>query len=266
MLTLIHYICRIKNMKEGIIMDNMPKEVISISSTGEFFEWEDRKRIFTYYLNRGMENETYIRFSSPYRSRPERSFEVIASSKDFTNGFKLVQTANKEYAYISEEDNTLLPYRYDIATDFNEYGFAMVGKNGKVSWIDKNFNYLNIEGKMEKEGNEFNGFTQVNKFSNGKIPLSKVEYKRVASLVSYFGIDGKIKEFYTFDGEKIIDTNPRKIFLQYSKDFTGDYALVNFNTDILLSSGYCLSNDTLIKICEENVSKYITNEQVKVKK
>ena len=59
---------------------------------------------------------------------------------------------------LSEKDNILLPYRYDIATDFNEYGFAMIGKNGKVSWIDKKFNYLNIEGKIEKEGNEFNDF------------------------------------------------------------------------------------------------------------
>ena len=69
---------------------------------------------------------------------------IIDSNENFVNGFKVVKTANGEYAYIRESDNSLLPFRYDIAFDFNEFGFAIVGKDGSVSWINKDFKYLNI--------------------------------------------------------------------------------------------------------------------------
>ena len=60
----------------------------------------------------------------------QNNLEIIDNSNDFVNGFKVVQTSNGEYAYVRQSDFQLLPFRYDVASDFNEYGFAMVGKKG----------------------------------------------------------------------------------------------------------------------------------------
>ena len=244
-------------MKEGIIMKKLPKEMISIRRTNVIAS--DEIISYGYVLNEGSKEETYIpAMQQTYYGRiirPRKSFDIIDDTRDFVNGFKVVQTANMEYAYVKEEDNTLLPYRYDIATDFNEYGYAMVGKDGKVSWIDKNFKYLNSKYEMVNEdSSKFNGFLSVSDFSKGEHPLSKVcscsyDWNKKTS---YFGVDGKIKEFSRYDGKIIRDNDSIKNFSYYSEDFNDKgYATANNDWLILLSSGYYLSVKDLIKICEE---------------
>ena len=235
-------------------MENMPKEIKSIKGSVYSFVDKGTER-YSYILNEGTDKEVRVTVILPYYSRPDISFDIIDDSRDFVNGYKVVQTANKEYAYVREEDNKLLPYRYDIATDFNEYGYAMVGKDGKVSWVDKNFKYLNSKYEMVKEdSSKFNGFLSVSDFSKGENPLSKVcscdyDWDRKTS---YFGVDGKIKEFARYDGEIIRDGNSIKKFSYYSEDFNDKgYATVNNDWLILLSSGYSLSTKDLTKICEE---------------
>lgn len=82
----------------------------------------------------------------PEGKRLEPTEEIMAESEKFVNGFKAVVTKNGEYAYICEEDNCLLPFRYDIAGNFNEHGYAMVGKNANISWINKEFKYFSRHG------------------------------------------------------------------------------------------------------------------------
>ena len=125
-------------------MNELPKKITSIKGSRIFTQDEIVKVGYT--LNEEQADETYIRVELPYYYgvylRHPKSLEIIDDSRDFVNGYKVVQTANKEYAYVREEDNKLLPYRYDIATDFNEYGYAMVGKDARVSWIDRDFRYF----------------------------------------------------------------------------------------------------------------------------
>lgn len=236
-------------------MINIPEKLISISGNSKICI-ENKTINFTYIINEGTEEEVYIPVILTEFMRPSISFDIIFESKEFVNGFKVVQTANKEYAYIREEDNTLLPYRYDVATQFNEYGYAMVGKNGKVSWINKNFEYLNVNGEMTlKDNNDyvnFNGFVRINNFSKGEIPLSKVSCDGYNLAVKYFGTDGKFKKFYEYDGEKVSKENPIDSFSYYSADFSASgYATVNEGKAILLSTGFILSTKNLIKICDE---------------
>ena len=205
-------------------MKKLPKEIKSIKGSRIFTQDEIVKVGYT--LNEEQADETYIRVELPYYYgvylRHPKSLEIIDDSRDFVNGYKVVQTANKEYAYVKEEGNTLLPFRYDIATDFNEYGYAMVGKDGKVSWIDKNFKYLNSKYEMVNEdSSKFNGFLSVSDFSKGEHPLSKVcscsyDWNKKTS---YFGVDGKIKEFSRYDGKIIRDNDSIKNFSYYSEDF-----------------------------------------------
>lgn len=235
-------------------MIELPKEIKSIKGSVSSFVDKGTER-YAYILNEGTDKEFHLTVLLPYSSRPDISFDIIDDSREFVNGFKLVQTANMEYAYVKEEDSTLLPFRYDIATDFNEYGYAMVGKDGKVSWIDKNFKYLNSKYEMVKEdSSKFNGFLSVSDFSKGEHPLSKVcscgyDWNMKTS---YFGVDGKIKKFARYDGEIIRDGDSIKKFSYYSEDFNDKgYATANNDWLILLSSGYYLSAKNLIRICEE---------------
>ena len=235
-------------------MIELPKEIISIKGSVYSFVDKGTER-YAYILNEGTDKEFHLTVLLPYSSRPDISFDIIDDSREFVNGFKLVQTANMEYAYVKEEDSTLLPFRYDIATDFNEYGYAMVGKDGKVSWIDKNFKYLNSKYEMVKEdSSKFNGFLSVSDFSKGEHPLSKVcscgyDWNMKTS---YFGVDGKIKKFARYDGEIIRDGDSIKKFSYYSEDFNDKgYATANNDWLILLSSGYYLYTKDIIRICEE---------------
>ena len=118
-------------------MSKMPIKIINVIRSCSIFIVRDRTRNICYTINQNTPNETNIHIKSE---------KIIDDSNEFVNGFKVVQTENGEYAYVRESDNVLLPFRYDVAFDFNQYGFAIVGKDGSVSWIDTTFKYLNLEG------------------------------------------------------------------------------------------------------------------------
>ena len=241
-------------------MIKLPKEIKSIKVSRVLPQEEIIK--YSYVVNEGKDDKLCIPIVLPYYYgvylRHPASIDIIDDSRDFVNGYKVVQTDNEEYAYVREEDNKLLPYRYDIATDFNEYGYAIVGKDARVSWIDRNFRYFNPKEKKFIEEYEigsyyrFNGFLGVNDFSNGEYPLSKVYCLGYNNAVSYLGIDGKIKEFVNYDGEIIRNDQSNKNFSYDSEDFNDlGYAKANNEELILLSNGYYLSAKDLIGICEE---------------
>ena len=236
----------------------MSKEITEIKCNG-IVRTETQKRYITYTMTSKNKKEFLIPIILPCNTRPEKSLDIIDDSSDFVNGFKVVQTANKEYAYVREEDNILLPYRYDIATDFNEYGYAMVGKDASVSWIDRNFKYLYNNGKMIKENLDdefslFEGFNKITNFSKGKNPLSTVYRDECFDdlVVSYFGIEGKFKTFYYYDNERICEYKHKKYFPINSTPFNDkDYATFDKSQYILLASGYYVSVENLIRLCGE---------------
>lgn len=246
-------------------MENIPKKVTIIEGSAMWSEGELLG--YSYTINK----EVLISIDFPrYRGwyvRKAKSDQIIDESKDFVNGFKVVQTANKEYAYVREKDNVLLPYRYDIATDFNEYGYAMVGKDAKVSWIDREFRYFDADeekflDEMESNHARFNGFLSVSDFSKGETPLSRISRFYNNTDVSYLGIDGKYKEFFKCDGEKISESDSIKEFPEYSTIFDDEgHATANDCELILLSGGYYLSVKDLIRSAKiKDLMKIATKE------
>ena len=246
-------------------MENIPKKVTIIEGSTV---WSEGDLLgYSYTINK----EVLIPINFPrYRGwyvRNAKSDQIIDESKDFVNGFKVVQTANKEYAYVREKDNVLLPYRYDIATDFNEYGYAMVGKDAKVSWIDREFRYFDADeekflDEMESNHARFNGFLSVSDFSKGETPLSRISRFYNNTDVSYLGIDGKYKEFFKCDGERISESDSIKEFPGYSTVFDdGGHATANDCELILLSGGYYLSVKDLIRSAKiKDLMKIATKE------
>lgn len=150
-------------------MEKLPK-INSISRSSGILIDSKHKRNICYDINEKEETRTAVHVVLPNFGRPKISEEIVDDSNNFINGFKVVKTASEEYAYIRQSDSRLLPFRYDVASDFNEYGFAMVGKDGSVSWIDTDFRYLDVNGKMvvedlDKDYIKFNGWQEVSNFS-----------------------------------------------------------------------------------------------------
>ncbi len=236
-------------------MSELPKKIVSIK--GIRLVYLGGLVLYEYTLNEGQADEVSISFKMPKSSKTHISFDIIDNTRDFVNGFKVVQTADKKFAYIRESDGSLLSYRYDIASDFNKYGYAMVGKDASVSWIDKEFRYFNAKEEkfLNEEQNDsdiFNGYLSIADFSKGVNPLSRVCHFGNNNLVSYFGIDGKIKEFYEFNGENIRENYPNKTFSYYTTGFNDKgYAISNNGELILLSSGYYISTKDLIRLNDE---------------
>lgn len=133
----------------------------------------------------------------PYTIEPMKIDEV----RVFSNGFKAVALEDGKFGYVRESDNKLLDYRYDVALDFNEYGLAMAGNDGKVGWIDQNFQFLEFDflGKV----------VEVGKFSGKNELLSRIVIEVAdKNFAIYMRIDGSIKQFRYFIGEKNNDILP----------------------------------------------------------
>lgn len=180
-------------------MKKLPEKINSIIGKHSVHYFE------VYTINVDEDTQTDICIDLLKYDRLEKSDIIVDDSNEFVNGFKVVQTKNGEYAYVREVDNVLLPYRYDIASNFNEYGFAMVGKGGRVSWIDKEFKYLALDGNMHFNNLQdsyfgFDGWKGVSDFSKGSTPLSRVYYgQNGCNTIAYFGIDGEVKSFYRYN-------------------------------------------------------------------
>ena len=234
-------------------MEKLPKNINSIIRSCAILIDKGCRHI-CYEINRNEKNSTFIRVQLPNYERPKKSDEIVDSNDNFVNGFKVVKTANGEYAYVRESDNTLLPFRYDIAFDFNEFGFAIVGKDGTVSWINKEFKHLNLNGEMVEEQydswTEFDGWQSISAFSKGDIPLSRVyDGRNIFGRISYFGTDGKLKGFYGYNGE-IYNYSTRTAFYSGETFDENGHAIAD-GDKLLFAKGYYVSYKDLIKLSME---------------
>ena len=188
---------------------------------------------------------------------------VLKSYKSNYSPFTLVYLANNTYAY-QNACGTLLPYRFDYATTFNEYGLAMVCLNGKVTWMNDNFEMLTYGEKLKDEDN-FDGFDKVHNFSAGNNPLSLVDHivsgmGENESMKIYFYVtpELKFKKFYKFDGQlaKIYEN-----CFTYANNFSNDFTKAGtlFDEHLLLSSeGYYVNSEYVIKyVMEHGISSPI---------
>ena len=218
-------------------------------------------------------------YKNPYRVKLDKydwDNKEIVEESEFINGYKLVKLANEFYGYIRESDNKLMEHLFNIATDFNEYGYAMVGRNDTVTWIDKDFNYLSLKGWVEdpvyeKHDEWFNGYMyglcSVDKFSNGDIPLSRLGQD--SEMCFYIGIDGKIICFKALEDE---DTIGFSASVRYGTNFDEyNHATSNgigFSKEkyFLFGEGYYEDFDDLVKYTLKNGVIDKIEEKIKSKK
>lgn len=203
-------------------------------------------------------NDDYENVYHGYMEKYDWDNKKIAEESEFINGYKLVKLANGFYGYIRESDNKLMEHLFNIATDFNEYGYAMVGRNDSVTWINKDFYYLSDDGWVEDQvyydsnNDWFNGYLDgmysVDKFSNSDVPISRTG--RNSEACFYIGTDGKTIKFKALNEE---DTVRHSTIVKYGTPFNEyGYATskgLGFSNDnyFLFQEGYYMGFDDFVK-------------------
>lgn len=241
-------------------MDKFPLEIRSV--TRQCVVHQSGIKMASYILNKGSKDE-YV-YSASIKER-HLGFEGIVSPKvpqNFIHGYKVVLTNRGECAYVRESDGKLLPYRFDFATNFNEYGFAMVAKDGKVTWMNESFECLVSNGQMVDNTTSFkDAFLEISNFSGTKQPLSKCKID--TDLSCFFSTDGKVKQFFAYEDGQL--SSRGTIVFRGVTDFNDDgYAFAEDR--VLFLDGYWCRKDDLLNICMKNgMFFFIENEMNRLK-
>ncbi|MBR4261867.1 MAG: hypothetical protein IKQ35_00700 [Bacilli bacterium] len=255
-------------------MDKMPKTIISglpeVKTLSVNRSLSDKDGYREYIVNSSTSEQTVIT-TGLYNSYVGSDDDVIESEEEFTNGFKVVMLNSGQFGYVRESDNRLLPNRYDIALNFNEYGFAMVGRDGRVSWVNSELKYQSIlsEEMIEDDPEDrFTGWEVIHSFSEGEEPLSLMsktgrrEYREEiggyydTSTCSYLTIDGSKKKFRKFD-ENGINREYYSTRFSYGEPFnnrgTSKVLLTMYGENkeyLILASGYYMNIETFVNLAD----------------
>ena len=206
--------------------------------------------------------------------------KVDDPNRKFINGFKAIKIGQETYGYVRESDNKVMPHHYDNAYDFNEYGFAIVGREGAMTWINKEFKYLRNDQQSGCYGNRYamsedylydpyrilHGFHAVGEFSKGNIPLSRIRFGDGYTI--YFGTDGEVKRFTRYNGEK--DEKPLCKVKNGTAFNENGIAVAEFENKkvFLFAEGYYITFEDIVKTTlnngfVENIHEEVSKKYIK---
>ena len=207
--------CAIMDIGSGGIVVEFPKRFNTIESHLEFIRSDGIEKIkrARYIFTFGEENKQIDFAIEKTIDDIESEYFTIDwenSSDSFHFGYRLVRFVDGTFGYVKKGNGEeICPFKFDIASEFNEYGLAMIGKNGCVNWIDHNFEYLSMSGnkiscKNVLRENILRGgeWEFLSDFPNGSDPLSTMFTSRFhkEGRVVYLKSDGSIQVFRRFDG------------------------------------------------------------------
>ena len=180
--------------------------------------------------------------------------QIIDAKKKPAYGFKLVKNQYGQYMYMRTSDNVIIPCIFDVATNFNRYGLAMVAKNGQVTWINKDFQYVSHSGVLAQLTDTHvinDGWYSVSDFTTGKTKLSKCTSN--SNHTSFLDTNLTRKVFRLYDGKEFTEKTQTS-FLGYISDFDEKGYVERFATKtpdckclIIFSDGYYIEEETLLE-------------------
>lgn len=191
--------------------------------------------------------------------------KIIDAKKEPSYGFKLVKNQYNQYMYMRMSDNVVIPCIFDIATNFNRYGLAMVAKDGQVTWINKEFQYVDHTGILVQLTDTHvikDGWTSISDFTKDKTKLSKCTSN---NRTSFLDTGLARKAFKLYDGKEFKEKSQTS-FLGYTTDFNEQgYAErlasetpFKCNYLVISSEEYYMEQETLLeKAIKGNESKII---------
>lgn len=78
---------------------------------------------------------------------------LVSTTKLFTNNKLFAYSNNKKWGFVDINGKAVVEAKYDLVTEFNEYGFAGIKKNGKWGVVNSNGEVI-VEPKYEISWNE----------------------------------------------------------------------------------------------------------------
>ena len=254
-------------------MIEIPKKISSIIVREDSPGYEYGKRTDFYIINKGKKDETAVGYEAPKKHLHNDSNVIAEERTRFLSGIKLVRFDDGKFGYVRRKGNEVLFQRFDIATSFNKYGFAMVAKDNFVTWMNKDFELLDACGtfrhvltpeEYSKKCSEvmdvemfysnplcYQGYyhdngawREVYDFSKGEIPLSRVKGTRLKKReqTSYLGTNGELQVFYEYDGKKLSKDSEK--YFAHGTDFDSD-GHAYFHNGMLFAEGFFIKYENL---------------------
>jgi hypothetical protein len=234
---------------------------------------------YSYCLNNDDDNYCHFEWhdSLEKRLKDEKSYHLITGGGNgYVNGFRLVRNAYGQFLYRKQGkgygSDKQLPYIFDIATDFNEYGLAMVAANCQFAWINKDFKYIDKSGNLRDYNQKIeNGWSEIYDFSQSPNPLSKLVFYEKGSIcykVSYMNTKMELVDFRNFNGNRVFGKNSAlNTFKESSTEFNKDGFAKASDSMILSDKGFYVNYDYIIdKALESGLVKDICDEAKVYKK
>ncbi len=230
------------------------------------YAWLDKEEVwhtFEVIKSKLWVNLTYpgalVEAAKKEKQQVENAKRITEVPKDFINGFKVIRFGNGEYGYM-KEDGTVDHHRFDIAGNFNEYGFAMVAKNGKVTWINREFCFLStrldedtglyVHEMTAKEMIPSQSYNSIEDFMGEESPISSIQYYHDCCMTYFFlNTSGEIQKFFSYRNPKEPKCSLRDYRTMFSKKPTFDkHGVALVDNIVLFANGRYISVSFLIDI------------------
>ena len=180
--------------------------------------------------------------------------KLIDPKNEPAYGYKLVRNKNNQYIYVRTEDNAVIPYIFDYATNFNENGLAMVAAFGTVTWINKDFKYYCLTGEFKEieDTKDMDGWKAIFAFAKaGDSMLSKCYAGTSDSkkYTSYLSDDFQTKKFYEYLKSGTLSKYASTTLAGEYSDFNDEgFAFsIDNNGPIISSLGYYMDTSSFIE-------------------
>lgn len=285
-------------------MITLPKEFKELVFKEVCRDGEDYSLKYAYVSKNGETSEVY---ETPKKGKLDRAFKVYNDmsesghsydndkelcgilkafrtiddgSREFVMGYKLISMQDGSFAYMRESNGEVLPYRFDIASDFNEFGFAMVGLGKGAAWLNRDFKVFR-DGWVPLESVEDGPFVGIGEFSGsvgGEVsPIVSFKTGEESIHLNYLNTLGNIQSFVQYDGQlrtKSVDrfVLPRKKIIfrgmeelnlsKYAFDGSGHLHLAE---TMLFSRGFFCTFGDLIAVSREKGFLTAIEEEAKAK-
>lgn len=184
-----------------------------------------------------------------------KNFSILNDEKDYINGFRRVLFSDFTYGYREESTEELVPYKFNLATNFNENGIAMVAIDSGVTLLTSDFKILYKNGKYFKMGGFSSHFsmpipikvdsfsslyiTYTHRASNGINELEAMFLDKTGSNITFRSPTG--------EGERLFFRKTcKETLLKENECRISEAGFIICGDYILLSSGYYI---TLSELC-----------------
>ncbi|HBA37304.1 MAG TPA: hypothetical protein DCY94_01145 [Firmicutes bacterium] len=235
--------------------EKMPRHIKTLRYMDESYCENNLNDAMTSFIYTDEEDVEH-RFTNVYHySNAKRvSDRIVDWSGEFVNGFMVVRFEDGLFGYVSEETREVMKPRFTIASDFDKYGYAMVGLRKGVSFIDRNFdiflgNWQNCVSDIEQSAMAYNlsGISRaITKFSEGSIPLASVLEDRN---LYFIGPDGNYQFFKRYDGT--VGENERYKFCFNAIKLFNPSGYLILDDEVLFASGFYCTKDSLWKLARD---------------